>query len=177
MSLQPLFQRDPSGSIVVVGFAHNKTHNGEMYHVSGKITGILDAGVQHLLIHSGTPEVHLNSTKFSFGRGDIDILLYENVVTSADGTLIPTINLNRESANTSTTLTYKDPTITDQGDLIHTQWFVPTSAGVGQSPGGTDSEGLGEEWILDPATKYDFVITNNSGSTIDMWFEFLYYTD
>ena len=68
------------------------------------------------------------------------------------------------------------PTITTTGVLIHTKWFEPTAAGVGPKPGvGLSDLANGEEWILKPNTSYLIRVTNNSGATIDLSFDFLWY--
>ena len=40
---------------------------------------------------------------------------------------------------------------------------------------GVVNSNVGEEWGLVPSTKYNFAITNQSGATISVYYEFLFY--
>lgn len=154
---------------------HRMNHEGFMHHASGKITGMLDAGVQDFLITTGAKAAHIQSAGFTFGRGDIDIEVYEAATTSAAGTVIPVFNTNRNSANVPLTVVTKGPTVTGVGTLIHTAWLPPTATGTGLSANGVVGGESGEEWELLPNTKYLIRTTNNSGATIDLRHEWLYY--
>ena len=156
---------------------HRMTHDGFVFHSSGKVTGMINAEVDEFLI--SVPAVsfpHFQRFRLFAGRGDLDLVVYEGTTTSADGTPLTSSNTNRNSANTASTLLFGTPTVTDDGTLIHTSWFPPTSAGQGQAGAtGLAGETNGEEWILQPSTKYLLRITNNSGATIDYAYEMLWY--
>jgi hypothetical protein len=160
----------------VIQELHRLTHDGFVYHSSGKVTGMIDSNVDDFLVV--VPAVtfpHFQRLQITAGRGDIDILVYEGATASDDGTPVSTFNVNRNSTNTPDTVLNSAPTISDVGTLIHTQWIQPTATGVGQSPAGITGETNGEEWVLKPSTKYLIRITNNSGATIAYRYEFLWY--
>jgi hypothetical protein len=147
-----------------------------VFHASGKITGILDAGVQDFLIAVPAGVFpHMQRFNMSVGGGDVDIVLHEGTTTSADGTVTPTFTTNRNSAKVAGTVVSIDPTVTGVGTVIATQWVPPTAAGVGQTHDGVSEVNNGEEWIAKPSTKYLLRLTNNSGSTIDLRYEVLWY--
>lgn len=165
-----------SRAITVIQEPHRMSHEGFMYHTSGKVTGMIDANVDDFLFV--TPALtfpHLQRLEFTFGAGDIDIVAYEDTTTSADGALVTTHNTNRNSTNTPNLEIYQGPTVTGVGTLIHTQWVQPTSTGVGQTANGVSNVSNGEEWLLKPSTKYLIRVTNNSGATINYRFEALWY--
>jgi len=163
-------------AVTVNSHAERLVHDGMLFHASGKVTGMVDTNVDDFLISvpaGVTP--HILSFSISTGRGDIDIVAYEGTTTSADGTEITEVfNTNRNSANVPGTALYSAPTISAVGTLIHTGWMPPTSTGTGQSGGGIVGADQGEEWLLQPSTKYLFRITNNSGATIAYRWEFMW---
>jgi len=163
-------------AVTVIQGLHRMTHDGFVYHASGKVTGMVDANVDDFLIAvpAGTFP-HFQRLQVTAGRGDIDIQVYEGTTTSADGAAITTFNVNRNSLNTPSSVVTFGPTVSVAGPLIHTQWIQPTATGVGQSPSGIVGETNGEEWVLKPSTKYLVRITNNSGATIAYRYELLFY--
>jgi hypothetical protein len=168
---------DPfSHALTTLDEIHRLTHDGFVYHTSGKVTGMINANVDDFLL--SVPAVtfpHFQRLQITAGEGDIDMLVYEGTTTSADGAAVSVFNVNRNSSNTPDTVLTTGPTVTDVGTLIHTQWIPPSATGVGQSPAGVVGETNGEEWVLKPSTKYLVRITNNSGSTISYRYEMLWY--
>lgn len=165
-----------SHALTTIGEAHRMTHDGFMYHASGKVTGILNAGVQDFLISVPAGSFpHIQRIAINASRGDIDLIWYEDTVTSADGTPLISVNTNRNSALTGNTAFFIDPTITGLGTVMSTNWAPPTATGIGQSPRGIINVNEGEEWILKPSTKYGFRMVNNSGATISVRYEFVWY--
>jgi hypothetical protein len=172
------YKFDPlAHAVSTIDALHRMTHDGFVYHTSGKVTGMVDANVDDFLLE--VPALtfpHFQRWRFGFGRGDIDIQVYEGTTTSDDGTEITAIyNTNRNSANTPDLNIFSAPTVTDVGTLVHTTWMVPTSTGVGLSSAGLVGETNGEEWVLKPSTKYLIRVTNNSGATVSYAYEALWY--
>lgn len=167
---------DNTGSQVVIEELHHMVHEGFLFHSSGKVTGMVDTNVDDFLfVTAANNYPHVQSLTFSFGSGDIDILVYEGSTASDDGTPETILNTNRNSILTPDLVFNSAPTITGVGTLIHTGWVVPTSTGTGLSQTGIITEGTGEEWILKPSTKYLVRITNNSGDTISYRWELVFY--
>jgi hypothetical protein len=164
-------------AVTVIDEFHRMAHDGFVFHSSGKVTGMLDTEVDDFLVVTAAGNFpHFQRLRFSFGRGDIDVEVYEATTVSDNGTEITAIfNTNRNSANTAAMKLYTGPTVTGVGTLIHTTWLVPTTAGIGQSPAGLVGETNGEEWILAPSKNYLIRITNNSGATVDYAYEALWY--
>jgi hypothetical protein len=164
-------------AVTTIEELHRLTHDGMVYHTSAKVLSLADAGVYDILIAvpAGTFP-HFQRLQLTVGRGDVDIDMYEGTTTSADGTVVGSFNVNRNSTNTASTVTSHTPTITGDGTQIHTQWLAPTATGVGGSvPAGIVGETNGEEWVLKPNTKYLIRVTNNSGATINFRYEMLFY--
>ena len=165
-----------ANALTVITEPHRMIHDGYAYHASGKITGILAAGIHEMMFRVPAGAYpHLHVLRMQFGAGDVDMVAYEGVTVSADGTEVPSHNLNRNSSNVPAMLLFDSPTVTDDGLEIHRQWTPPTATGQGQSVEGVVNVEQGEEWVLKPSTDYLFRITNNSSDTIDMGFEVMWY--
>jgi len=164
-------------SLSVTDQVHRMNHLGMMFHASGKVTGMVDTNVDEFMFITGAKAVHFQRLHFDFGRGDIDILSYEDTLVSGNGSDLTSLifNQNRESTTTPLLAMYGAPTVTDVGTLLHTSWIPPTGTGTGQSADGISGGGNGEEWLLKPNSKYLIRITNNSGATIDYRWEIVFY--
>lgn len=163
--------------LTTIDSLHRLTHDGLLFHHSGKRTGWLDAGVDDFLITTpASGSGHIVNFAVTTGRGDIDILAYEDAVVSANGTeLTDVFTTNRNSTVVPETKLYQNPTVTGVGTLIHTSWHPPTGTGTGQSGNGLVGGGPGEEWELKPNANYLLRMTNNSGATIDYRWEYKWY--
>lgn len=162
-------------AITVMDHEHRVIHDGMTYHATDRIASLANGATLDWLISvpAGTYP-HMTQFSFQLEKGDVDILTYEGVTTSADGTPITTFNRNRNSLNEAETLMFGGPTVTDLGTEIHDRFVPPTGSGVGSSAG-TLAPNFGEEWILKPDTKYLIRLTNNSGSAIRLAGEVLWY--
>lgn len=163
-------------AVTVIQEPHRLGHDGFMFHASWKATGLTNGSTYDVLLDvpAGTYP-HLQRFSLSLGRGDVDILTYEGATTSAAGTGQTERNVNRNNTRTAALAVSSGPTVTDPGTLIHTGWAPPTSTGVGQSANGAGPVEQGEEWVLAPSTKYLVRLTNNSGATIALRVEVLWY--
>lgn len=160
---------------------HRLTHDGMVFHASGKVLAWADEAVNDFLFAvPASVSPHIHSVQLNFGRGDVDLVAYKDTLVSANGGALTSNNANQNSIITPDLILYGGPTVTDPGTVLHTIWTPPTAAGIGQSTTGVVGE-QGEEWILKPSTNYLFRITNNSGAVMDFayeisWFEPSYET-
>ena len=165
-----------ANAYTVIQEPHRMSHDGFMFHASGKQLAIANgADADFLMSVPAGAYPHVQRVRLDTEAGDIDLKMYEGVTTSADGSALPVQNVNRNSSLTPDAAIFGGPTVTDLGTLFHTHWVPPTGAGVGSSTGVMDISAFGEEWILAPATKYLFRITNNSGGALDLRWEFVWY--
>jgi len=163
-------------AVTMITEPHRLAHDGFVYHTSKKWVGVANgAAVDVLFDVPANTYPHIQKMEIFAGAGDIDFALYEGVTVSANGTLCPCPNVNRNSSNTGATQIYVDPTVTDTGTLIADHWVPPTSTGQGQSQQGVSNASEGEEWIFAPSTKYVKRITNNSGNAVDMYISIVWY--
>jgi hypothetical protein len=104
-----------------------------------------------------------------------DVLFYENVVVSDDGTPIQARNHNRIHAqahgDVPGTLLFQDPTVTDIGDLLHER-YVPSSGAPGGQSAGSLVEGEDSEWVIGDGVNYMWRFINSSGGTISAAYHF-----
>lgn len=162
-------------AVTGIDHVHRMGHDGFAYHTSGKFTGLANgASVDHIISVPASIHPHIQFIKISVGDGDIDVVTYEGVTTSDDGTAMSILNTNRNSSNAAGTTVFSAGTVTDLGTKIHTRWRPTTATGAGARIG-TLVEEPGEEWIFKPSTKYTVRITNNSGGSITYTFEMLWY--
>lgn len=173
------FKFDPHAhAVTIIEEMHRLTHDGMVFHTSGKVTGMVDSNVDDFLIVTAAGNFpHFQRLRFFFGRGDIDIQVYDGTAVSANGSELTNVfNTNRNSANVPDMKLYTGPTVTGVGTLMHTSWIVPTPVSVGASKSvGIVGETNGEEWVLAPSTNYLIRITNNSGATVSYAYEALWY--
>ena len=162
-------------ALVIISEPHAMNHRGKAFHTTHKFTGVADAASVEILIKVGVDELHMNRFAVSVGSGDIDIFLFEGTTVSGDGTSLGEVCTNREAAATAITTFFHTPTVTGDGTQIAQHWIPPTGTGIGNSLTGVAGAENGEEWELDASTNYLHRITNNSGSTIDIFVEYLWY--
>lgn len=166
---------DEGQALTVISEPHAMNHRGKMFHTFHKFSAVADAASVEILIKVGAAELHLQKFRVSVGAGDVDWFLYEGATSSADGTGMVETCTNREAANTPTATFFHTPTLTGDGTQIFQHWVPPSATGVGQSAAGISNSEAGEEWELDASTDYMQRITNNSGGSIDIFVEYLWY--
>jgi hypothetical protein len=162
-------------AITQIDSLHRGIHDGHVYDVTGKHLALADEGVLELLISVpvGTYP-HMNRNNFTFGKGDVDVVVRSGVTQTDEGTELISHNVNEASSNRPVTKFYYGPTITVAGTVKHVLWAPPTGTGIGQSANGIGGITAGEEWVMAPGD-YSITITNNSGSVIDLSYDMLFY--
>lgn len=162
-------------ALTVMDHEHRMIHDGMAFHATHRAVSLANgASHDHLIAVPAGSYPHITAVIASLADSPCDILSYEGVTTSDDGTAIAMFNRNRNSTNTPNITLTHTPTITDLGTLIHDR-FVPDAGGQGSNDIGIVSPNFGEEWILKPSTKYLVRITNNSGGAITITEEHLWY--
>ncbi len=157
-------------------------HDAMWFYATGKETGFIDGSSVNFHVRSLSPSpiAYVQALNLALGRGDIDVQIFEGATISVLGTPLQGFNANRaavaDGAGAGTLQAFLGPTITDDGDEIFNLWVPPTASGQGNSSSGIFGVGQqGEELVLAQDTDYLFRITNNSGETIDWWYEFNWY--
>ena len=142
---------------------HRVIHDGRGFSLS--LEGSLAAAASVTLMVAVPAGTYMHWRFGSIGTDDtpFGIELRDNVVTSADGSVIVSRNNNRASNNTSDCVVTSGPTITDTGDLLMVD-TIRGGAAAGQQPSAGLIDSLGAEWIFEN-TKVTLKITNNTAST------------
>lgn len=146
-----------SGHIPTTDVYHFRVHQGVYFSVNVFDAALVDNAVIDFLLRT-TEEVHIKP--FGSLGGDGTLALFEAPTTTADGTPITPINHNRRSSLVSTTLAFRDPTVTATGLDLDTHFLPGGFGGVSQGGAG----GL-VEWVLKPNEDYCFRLTNLAGVT------------
>ena len=159
----------------VIDHEHRMIHDGMAFHVTHRVASLANGASFDILYSPPAFSFpHLTALLVSLADSPCDVLSYENVVTSDDGTALTPFNRDRNSTKTAQMGVTHSPTITDLGDLVHDR-FVPDAGGQGSNSIGIITPNFGEEWILKPSTKMMTRVTNNSGGAITLTFEALWY--
>ena len=147
---------------------HLGVHEGRVYDQQYKEASLGRNLTLDFMMITGVRHPNILTFQITTGGGDIEISLYEDSVTSNDGTLIlEAVDRNRNSASSPTAFFYRNPTYTDIGTSISELWIPPSSAGTGTRAVNFVTGGA-DEFIFKPNTKYTWRILNKGGKDIDV---------
>lgn len=152
---QPLTKLDNSGAPVTIDYPHYRIHTGATYTTGYDLDTSNGASLDILVVTPNTT-VRSHFTYEIVAELEAHFTMYEGVTTSNNGTALPSYNRNRNSANTSTLLTYHTPTVSNLGSTLLRRWH----SGSGRAYGGGD-RGT-HEFILKQNTSYLLRITNST---------------
>jgi len=169
------FKFDPyAHATTVIQEYHRMIHDGFYFDASGIEVDVANGANFDILFKLGAGEItHLTAAGLSLEDTPVNLEWYEGTTVSADGTAINVRNHNRVNGNDSFNIAItKDPTITDVGTLLHTD-YIPTTA-TGPNAGALISH-ADVEWLIGSptiATAYLLRITNNTGALLDIGYHF-----
>ena len=161
-------------SIPVTETFHHLGHEGKVFIHSDRHPGIVDEANFDILIRipagNANRQVHM---RFSYtavvaagGVLDVDVTLYKEPTTSADGTPETIVSTNDAVVKSTGVLMFEGPTVTDVGT------FKVTGFITGEKRSTSSKEQAVPEWILAPdgtnARDYLMRATNNSGANVDI---------
>ena len=138
------------GALVTIDFAHYEIHEGEHYKAGFQDISMDDDDIIELIFVTSNTTTWDHWVLVAQSTGAVYIDVYEDVVTSSDGTPVVVYNRNRNSLKVSNTSVYKNPVITSNGTKISTRWLG--SEGFKEDTGA--SERGESELILKQNTKY-----------------------
>ena len=171
---------DDSGSLVTIGHAHSKVHQGTYYNASHYFSAVSNNADALLLLKLGSKSCH---SVIQIGiTGDSILKFHEAPTLTADGTSISVVNHNRTKALQSpayvaTTTAFHTPTIGDSplnyGTPLIPGFVLP--GGTKDKGGGAIAEASGEQWVLAASTNYLIRVTNISGSAQNISIDIAFY--
>ena len=147
-------------SLTTINARHNNVHLGKMYGVT-KVFGPTTGSSDILIDMKSTNDAHLMFRVSS--TQDALVTFSEQIATSGSGTVLNSIDMNRETKNTATNEIFHTPVITDTGSTIFSEFF-PTASQGGQPGTGTGLVWLDTEWILDVGSQYLLKVENANGA-------------
>ena len=145
-----------SKSFNIITYEHHEIHEGVSWYTKSWVDVDGADSQYNLLITVGATPPHLVWNVYV--ESEFLFSLYEDVVTSDDGTLITTYNRNRNSTIPPVTTWYHTPTITTPGSCI---WCK--RVGSGKDSFGTRT-GVGE-FLFKKNTKYNIKFTKKVAGT------------
>jgi hypothetical protein len=168
---RPARAQVPHGNQVIIETVHHRIHEGEMFS-AGFFAVALGAGAtMDVLVQTGEIRPHMQIAGQA-GQA-VRAELYEDTTVSADGSVVGSINRNRNSAKTPGLVVTSGPTVTGVGDPLFAG-FIPGGTGP-QAEGGSLSTFA--EYNLKPNSIYLVRLVNNlaAGTTpaqVDLnWYE------
>jgi len=156
-----------TNAVMTIDYSHHEIHSGShFFHFENNLLG--SGAVRDLLIITPDTARWAHFTHYHRSTGEANFALYENTVTSADGTALIGQNRNRNVVDASIVAISHTPTITDVGDLICVGHF-----GSGNNKG---AEARSEaEIVLKQNTKYllriNSEVNSNDITTNLDWYE------
>jgi len=140
-----------TGALAAIDIAHLMVHAGRFFSVPDVDLDVdIATPKEWLFVTPDDDDLEVHATLGVSSSGQTRFELFEGATASANGTEIVPVNHHRTSTYESQVTAYKDPTITDAGDLIDT-------AAVGSTGGSVKLGGVarnGAEWDLKPNTVY-----------------------
>lgn len=152
---------------------HHLGHEGKVFIHSDRHGPIANGANFDILIRipagNADRQVHMRfnyTGKANTGTLDVDVILYEGTVVSADGSAEDMMSTNDAVVKSTGVLMFEGPTVTDVG--TQKAWGMM----VGEKKSASSKEQSVPEYVLAPngasARNYLVRATNNSGGTVDI---------
>lgn len=157
---------DPTQYVTTRNNIYTDTLNGLVYHYTNN--GSITSGSSvYFMGCTDSRTIHFLDYELISDSSPIIIDFYEAPTVTANGTLVNSSNMNRQSYLNSSLTLYGGPTITNEGTLLFRKAIL------------TDKKASGElatslNWVLDSETCYLFKITNQAGATITYYSNFFW---
>ena len=161
----PFIAIDSTDFVKEIGFVHQLIHDGNGFHLSGKISSLANGSSYNILLNTGNTETHLLVIHMDVTGAPCDIYIFEDTTVSSNGTTLSIHNTNRIKQLPYNGGAYHTPIVTGDG----TQIDYHLLNGAKQSGG--SSEVFDFEWVLKPNSNYLCRLMNNSAGSIDAGYE------
>jgi hypothetical protein len=152
---------DETGGLIFIDELKAAIHRGEAYGYDAE--GSIPANTSLLFLGvTGSKQLHFDEFLGDFSKGNIRITLYEDTVTSNNGTAVTPYGLNRAKVIAPTMTLYATPTVTSNGTKVAGKFLPLSGAGSNTNP---QNGGIAKGKVLIANTKYLFVIQNTDANT------------
>lgn len=137
-------------SLEIIDYAHHEIHSGNHYKAGFMDVAMSSNDTVELLFVTPNTAQWAHWTLVGQSTGAVKIEVFEGTIASVNGTVVTSFNRNRNSSNTSSSIVYHTPTVTNDGTKMVTKYLG--SEGFKEDTGG---EGRGDsEFLLKQNTKY-----------------------
>lgn len=156
---------EPEDTQKTIDVVHEHIHHGESFTSFEVIS--LAAGASRTIIINSNDTKSKHSFFNAYGAEELELVSYEGVTTTSDGTPITKLNRNRNSLNSSFLTIFHTPT-----GLNTTGSTIIRSRRIGNKSVGGESR-MENEFILKNNTKYAVVLTNhgNNAYYLNWWYD------
>ncbi len=152
---------------------HRKVHQGGLFQVNVYSTVTFGTPV-YCQMKTGAKTVHLKQKTIDTDSADQILCTFIEAPTLTDGTtVVPIINRNRNSANTSDITIYSDPTGISGGTIIDYNFI--DGGGTGSHTKTGTPAGTTIEWNLKPNTTYLHKLEGLNSGTVKFLAKLLFY--
>lgn len=145
-----------TNSLKVMNYSHAELHAGDNYFYKNNVLVAKNTAYEYLIVTPNTDEWAHFTVAVETVTSSVQVKFFEDVTTSADGTLAATRNRNRNFSDDNTTVVYGAPTVTDYGSRLSA--FILGSGKRSEGGGARDAE----EILLKPNTKYVLQVTEQN---------------
>jgi len=142
--------------------------DGNAYYVEMISADLADGSSCTLGISVDTGGNKVPHGRFSVSVGGKAVCYLNEGVTFTGGSAITPYNINRNSDSLPTHSFVENPTVSDEGTNIETDFEGSSSDGRPFSNSAEPGSGEKEFWVLKKQTKYIVKVTNLSGSAINV---------
>ena len=167
-------------SVPTTGTFHHLGHEGKVFIHGERHNAIANGANFDMLIRipagNAARQVHFRfnySGKANTGTLDVDVILYEGITVSADGSSEVIASTNDAVVKSTGVLMFSSPTVTDLGN------YKAQTAMLGEKKSASSEDQAVPEWIMAPngasARDYLMRVTNNSGGTADIIHALFFY--
>jgi hypothetical protein len=145
-------------AVTIITENHRLIHDGMFFTAFHRNAAVAAAGTLDVLFSvPANTYPHFQLLEITLDGGTVTYDMYEDTVTSADGTALVGYNRNRNSIIVPDMTLFHTPTVTDAGTILDSLNFP--SAGNKVAIFDETTHG---EWVLKPSTKYLLRFTNGS---------------
>jgi len=166
-----------------IDYVHWEAHKGCLNTVSHVSTGLASTKSANYLIQTPTKEVHWKAHVSV--NGPCRVRLWETPVLTAgttlavtSGTVLETINLNRNFTTSAATVVYHGPTLTtsSSGKQLFEIFLGNSATTANKDIVGGQARGH-SEWIMATTQTYLITVANQAGVTVNMSLDAEFYEE
>lgn len=164
-----------SQTLIEMSREHHEVHDGHSFQNHNKLTILTGQTAVLSFVTPATPYIHYSKSNVFSAVDKLSIDFYEGAVVNVAGTVVPSVNRNRNSSIATGVIIRQGDTYSNNGTKLEALCsYLAGSVDLGQRRAGSSGDS-GEEIILKPNTVYRYLLTNGSTETNIVTVDFNWY--